>query len=116
MMHHHAMVRVVNDALWGPSANDETHGDTRGTILEAMRHWRSGCPSDGVPCAEGCLLFFDENEFPGDQEGKLILRLMPMTMGGPRPWRKLFEANPELCETDLVAKNEFGIGAVVLSG
>jgi hypothetical protein len=26
------------------------------------------------------------------------------------------QANPELCKTDLVAKNEFGMGAVVLSG
>jgi hypothetical protein len=81
-----------------------------------MRHWRSGCPSDSVPCAQDCLLFFDENKFPGDQEDKLVLRLMPMTMRGPRPWRKLFEANPELCKTRLVAENELGMGAVVLPG
>lgn len=81
-----------------------------------MRHWRSGCPSNSVPRAERCLLFFDEDELPRDQEDKLILRLMPMTMRGTRPRRKLLEANPELCKTDLVAKNELGMGAVVLSG
>jgi hypothetical protein len=81
-----------------------------------MGHWRSRCPSDGVACVEGCLLFFDEDEFTGDQEDELILGLMPMTMRGPRPWRKLFEANPELCKTRLVAENELGMGAVVLPG
>jgi hypothetical protein len=81
-----------------------------------MRHWGSGGPSDGIPWAEGGLLFFDENQLPRDQVDKLILGLMPMTMRGPRPRRQLFEANAELCKADLVAEHELRMRAVVLSG
>jgi hypothetical protein len=29
MVHHDVVVRIVNDALWGPSTNDETYRDVR---------------------------------------------------------------------------------------
>jgi hypothetical protein len=29
VLHHDVVVRIVHDALWSPSADDETHGDVR---------------------------------------------------------------------------------------